>query len=132
MDGERRIERATVVVRDGRIVSVGAPAPSDAVAIDARGKFLMPGLADMHVHTWSEQDFPLFLANGVTLVRNLFGSPMHLDWRRRIAAGELLGPTIVTAGPIVDGKPPVWPGSDVVESKEDAERVVAAQKEAGY
>ncbi|HKE00213.1 MAG TPA: amidohydrolase family protein, partial [Planctomycetota bacterium] len=100
--------------------------------IDGRGKFLMPGLADMHVHTWSEQDFPLFLANGVTTVRNMFGAPVHLDWRRRIAAGELLGPTIVTAGPIVDGKRPVWPGSDVVADAEDAERVVAAQKEAGY
>ncbi|HKE00502.1 MAG TPA: amidohydrolase family protein [Planctomycetota bacterium] len=136
MDRERALEHQTVVVRGGRIARVDAasaiPLGDDVERVDGRGKFLMPGLADMHVHTWSADDFPLFLANGVTTVRNMFGAPVHLDWRRRVAEGELLGPTIVTAGPIVDGKPPVWPGSAVVESADQADAVVAEQKEAGY
>jgi imidazolonepropionase-like amidohydrolase len=92
----------------------------------------MPGLVDMHVHTWMESDQVLFLANGVTTVRNMFGSPLHLRWRDEIERGERLGPTIVTAGPIVDGDPPVWPGSRVVTTPDEARAAVREQAEAGY
>jgi imidazolonepropionase-like amidohydrolase len=126
----------TVVVRGQGIVAVADAAdvdlPAGVTRVDGHGKFLMPGLADMHVHTWSEAELTMFVAAGVTTVRNMYGDEMHIDWRRRIAAGELVGPTITTAGPIVDGKPPVWPGSAVVESVADADRVVAEQKAAGY
>lgn len=76
----------------------------------------MPGLVDMHVHTWDEEELVLFIANGVTTIRNMFGAPLHLAWRRRINAGELFGPTLYTTGPVIDGKPPYWPGSAVVET----------------
>jgi imidazolonepropionase-like amidohydrolase len=74
----------------------------------------------------------MFLLNSVTTVRNLFGSPAHVEWRDRIARGELDGPTMITAGPILDGDPPVWPGSDVVTTPEAARAAVQAQKAAGY
>ena len=126
----------TVVVRGGRIAAV-APSASITLApgmmtIDGTNKWLMPGLADMHVHTYAESDLALFLAAGVTTVRNMFGSEMHLALRGKIARGELQGPTIVTAGPIIDGNPPVWPGSTVLENPADAERIVTEQKAAGY
>ena len=126
----------TVVVRGDRIVALGPAAettvPEGATRIEGKGRWLMPGLADMHVHTWSPDDFPLFLANGVTTVRNMFGSEMQLGWRKQIEAGELLGPTMITAGPIIDGDPPVWPGSTVLTDPAQAEPVVLEQKEAGY
>jgi imidazolonepropionase-like amidohydrolase len=126
----------TVVVRGDRIVALGPAAdtavPEGATRIDGHGRWLMPGLADMHVHTWSTDDFPLFLANGVTTVRNMFGSEMQLMWRRQIEAGELLGPTMITAGPIIDGDPPVWPGSAVLTDPAQAEAVVLEQQQAGY
>ena len=102
------------------------------MVIDGTGRWLMPGLVDMHVHTWGASELTLFVANGVTTVRNMFGAPLHLTWRREIAAGERFGPTIVTAGPIVDGSPPVWQGSRVIQTPDDARAAVREQAEAGY
>jgi imidazolonepropionase-like amidohydrolase len=135
MDREQVLENWTVIVADGRIRELG-PAedvaiPEGATVIDGRGKYLMPGLADMHAHTWEEEDFPLLLANGVTTIRNMFGGRIHLEWKKRIAAGELDSPTIYTAGPIIDGNPPIWPGPGV-EDAAQARRVVAGQHAAGY
>jgi imidazolonepropionase-like amidohydrolase len=126
----------TVVVRNGRLAALGpadaAAVPEDSQRIDGRGRFLMPGLADMHVHVWDENDLFLFVASGVTTVRNMFGAELQLGWRKRIEAGELVGPRIYTAGPIIDGKPVVWPGSIELTDPERAADVVRAQKEAGY
>src|SRR4051794_231677 len=76
----------TVIVRDGRITSVGADAaiPRDATRIDGRGRFLIPGLWDMHVHLGIARAsaFPAFVANGVTAVRDLGGDLAEIDrWR---------------------------------------------------
>lgn len=135
MDGDRVLEGRTVLVRDGVVAAVGeeVAVPGGALRIDGRGRYLMPGLADMHVHNWYEEEHVLFLANGVTTVRNLWGAPMHVRWRREIEAGERLGPTIRTTGPIVDGAEPVWQeGAVVVTTPERAREVVADQKAAGY
>ncbi len=136
MDREVVLADHTVLVRDGRIAALGPAGalevPADAQRIDGRGRFLMPGLADMHVHVWDENDLYLFVANGVTTVRNMFGAPLHLDWRARIERGELVGPRIYTAGPIIDGAPAVWPGSTELVDPDEAAAVVAAQKAAGY
>lgn len=126
----------TVVVRGDRIVVVAPSAsiavPAGVTTIDGTNKWLMPGLADMHVHAFMESDLTLFLAAGVTMVRNMYGSNQHLAWRSQIARGERLGPTIVTAGPIIDGDPPVWPGSTVLVQPADADKIVAEQKAQGY
>ena len=142
MDEERLLEHQTVLVQEGRIVACGSVAdvvlPDDAVRIDGRGRYLMPGLVDMHVHyntsgpTMEPSFAVLFLANGVTTVRNMAGAPAYLAARNLIARGEGFGPAIYTSGPIMDGQPPVWPGSVVIETKEEAERSVAELKERGY
>jgi cytosine/adenosine deaminase-related metal-dependent hydrolase len=136
MDAERVLEHQTVLVRDCRIEAVRPVAdvvvPDDAERIDGRGRYLMPGLADMHVH-YNEPGFgALFLANGVTTVRNMWGWPAHVKARTRVEQGELLAPTMYTCGPIMDGRPPFWPGSAIIETTEDAERSVAEQKQQGY
>jgi imidazolonepropionase-like amidohydrolase len=125
-----------VAIRDGRIAAVApagrATAPSGARVVDATGKFLIPGLADMHVHWYDERYLGLFIANGVTRVRQMWGMPVHLDWRKRIEAGELLGPRFSISSPIVDGPHPFWPGSIAVSDPRAATEVVGTIKKSGY
>ncbi len=135
MDRERALPGHTVLVRGDRIVALAPSADVDvrlATVVDATDAWVLPGLVDMHVHLWSKRDLDLFLLNGVTTVRDLFGEPARVRWRDAIAKGELAGPTILTAGPILDGDPPVWPGSDVVTTADQARAAVQAQKQAGY
>lgn len=109
----------TVLVTDGRIARVGADQtvliPADATIVDARGRFLAPGLWDMHVHTLREDRLPsylpAFIAHGVTGVRDM-GAAAPLEqtkaWRDAINRGDLLGPRIVAAGKMIDGDPPTY------------------------
>lgn len=100
----RRNRRQTVLISGDRIVAVGRnlPVPRGATTIDLTGKFVIPGLADMHVHALDtdEVDPPLHLANGVTTVRVMSGDPRSYDWRDQIDAGTLLGPRMVVASQI--------------------------------
>lgn len=101
----------TVVLRGTRIVSVtaarSARVPAGARIVDARGKFLIPGLWDMHVHTsimGGRELLALYVANGVTGVRDMAGDWATLTaWRRDIARGKLVGPRIVASGPYLEG-----------------------------
>ena len=97
----------TVVIRDGRIAAIGDRTPPDAQVIDGRGKFLIPGLWDMHVHLSYARPsaFPALIANGVTTVRDMGSQLSEIDdWRARIGAGVLVGPRILRVGPIINGK----------------------------
>ena len=101
----------TVVIRDGRILrvepSAGVAPGKSAMVVDGSGKFLIPGLWDMHVHlSWATSSaLPALVANGVTGVRDLGSNLAEIDeWRTRIAAGLMTGPAIYRAGPILNGK----------------------------
>jgi len=98
----------TVTIRDGKIISVGHDAaPAGATIVDGRGKFLIPGLWDMHVHlSWTTGSaLPILIANGVTSVRDLGSHFTEIEnWRSLIAAGVLTGPRILRVGPILNGK----------------------------
>lgn len=131
MDAERILTGHTVVVRGGRIVAVGpvdaVDVPEDALRLAYDGTpYLMPGMADMHVHLDHavEDWLPLFIAAGVTTVLNLRGGPEHLVLRRRVHEENLLGPTIYTSGPFTN-----QPG---IQTPADAERAVRDQEAAGY
>ena len=125
----------TVVIIGDRIAEMGksgeiAP-PQNPATINATGKFLIPGLWDMHVH-WYEKDYlPLFIANGVTGTRQMYGVPMFQQWRKEIEAGQLLGPHMLIASPIVDGPKPVWPGSIAVANESEGRKAVIQVKQAG-
>jgi len=112
MDTESVLVGYTVVIDGDKIVAVGPSAdvnvPSGAAVIDANGAYLMPGLADMHAHLNVDPspDFMrLFLAEGVTTIRNLNALPDHLEWRDQVFRGERIGPTIYTSGPVIVGPP---------------------------
>lgn len=125
--GGRRLPDRTVVVRDGRIASIGIGAvPRDARVVEGRGKFLIPGLWDMHAHLGADGVatnvlFPLQIANGVIGIREMtsdcFARPgcagsMTIDtvrtWQRGIAAGRIVGPRIIASSPMLDGPTPTW------------------------
>ena len=136
MTSDTGVPHQSVIVRDGKIVAI-APTTQVAVhedskVVDGKGKWLMPGLADMHVHTWSESDLTMFVVAGVTTVRNMWGSDQHLEWKKAIAEGKRFGPTLETTSPILDGDPPVWPGSVVLTKPEEVDSVVAGLKGKGY
>jgi imidazolonepropionase-like amidohydrolase len=129
----------TVLVQEDRIVAVGPSKeviiPPGTQRIDGAGRYLMPGLADMHVHLEHFENpdvLRLFLASGVTTVRNMDGRPYILEWREKIAEGGLLGPTIYTAGPILDGDPPILPDNTIIRTAAEARGAVIAQDSAGY
>ena len=100
------VGNAHVLVLDGRIAQVGAGVPGDVPAgierIDAAGRTLLPGLVDVHVHVFDETELAASLAQGVTTVRNMGGMPFHLPQARRIEAGWILGPRLLTTGPILN------------------------------
>ena len=147
MDRERVLRGQTVVVRDGLISEVGdarrVRVPRGAERIDGRGKYLLPGLIDMHTHLFSDDDFPedlagdelaLMLANGVTTIRLMIGTPEHLTMRRRVEAGDLLGPRLYVASPEVTGRAPgggVFNGR-TVKTPGEARAAVRDFKAAGY
>jgi imidazolonepropionase-like amidohydrolase len=125
----------TIVIRGGRITEIGKSgtvhAPAGAHVVDATGKFMIPGLWDMHVH-WLHKDYlPLFIANGVTGIRIMWGAPLHHQWRREIAQGTLVGPRLAIASPIVDGPKPIWPGSTAVGTAAEGRQAVTQSKHEG-
>lgn len=106
--------------------------PLTAEIIDAQGRFLLPGFSDMHVHTYEITDLSLFLANGVTTVRNMWGMPEHLAIRQDIKKGTLSGPHLYTTGPLTDGESGYWPGSLILTAPAEVEEYVIGIKDAGY
>jgi imidazolonepropionase-like amidohydrolase len=134
MDRERVVANQTVIVKDGFVANIGNAAevkvPKGAEVVDGRGKFLIPGLADMHVHLTlaTKQSFSVLIANGVTTVRDMGGDLKLIDkWRTQIEKGLLIGPQIYRAGPYVDG-PKDAPDRLVVNTTEDSINAVEELK----
>lgn len=139
MDSERTLKNQTLIVRDGVIDQIGPSAevdiPNNALIVDGSGKFLIPGLVDMHVHVVDENELLLFAAHGVTTIRNLWGGlngTDHLGWRAQLEAGTMLGPTLYTSGPIMEGPPKTVPWMKVHEDPASAAAAVNQQIEQGY
>src|SRR5215213_3769381 len=142
MDKERVLQNQTVLVKNGVIVEIAKKVkiPKDAVRIDASGKYLIPGLVDMHTHLLSDgDDYPdsiaedelrVMVANGVTTTRFMIGTPEQLILRARSAKGEIIAPTIYVASPHLTGREQ---GNDfVVNTPEEARDAVRKSKAAGY
>jgi imidazolonepropionase-like amidohydrolase len=126
-----------VVVTGNRITAVGKTdriaLPEAARILDGKGKFLIPGLWDMHVHIAAESYLPLFLANGVTGVRDMhaFFPDTILRMRKAVREGKLLGPRLIVAGALVDGDKPFWPGSLIARNAEEGRQAVQTLKKRG-
>jgi imidazolonepropionase-like amidohydrolase len=141
-NGTETADRAVVFEGD-RIVAVVAsdalPATPPTRTIDGRGKFVIPGLWDMHVHFSDPPSPPLFIANGVTGVRVMWGNPQfgpkperfHHEWRDAFDRKEQVGPRMVIASNIMDGPHPIWPNSLALASPEEGRKAVDDAKADG-
>ena len=100
--------------------------------IDAKNKYLTPGLIDMHVHIWDRYELGLYLSNGVTAVRNLWGMPMHLRIKEDVNNDEIISPMFFTAGPKLTG--PEFIGDDNLQltNPTEAKEKVISYNERGY
>jgi imidazolonepropionase-like amidohydrolase len=137
--GGRVLPDQNVLIEGGRITRAGpwdsAKPPAGVKVVGARSKYLIPGMWDMHVHAaWPQIDeifAGLFVANGVTGVREMFGDMgIVRAWKKRYESGEAW-PRVVAAGHILDGPNPIWPGSTVAGTAEEARKAVDALHEAG-
>ncbi|MGD8174697.1 amidohydrolase family protein [Marinimicrobium sp. ARAG 43.8] len=134
MDENRVLEHQTVLVREGRIVSIDPASvvpPGGATVIDGKGRYLMPGLAEMHGHVpggdhpqYAQDVLFLYISNGVTLVRGMAGDEYHLTLRDKIASGEIDGPTLFAASP--------WLGQNNAGSEAQTRDVVRQYAELGF
>lgn len=140
MERENEVLRdRTVIVRDGRIASIGpsgsTEVPAGAARVEGAGRWLIPGLAEMHGHIpspnpqainpqWQEDVLFMYVAAGATTVRGMQGHPSHLPLRERVRAGEIIGPTLYLSGPAMSG--------NSVPDPATAERLVREFHDAGY
>jgi imidazolonepropionase-like amidohydrolase len=143
MAGESMLRDVSVLVRDGRVASIGkameVAVPPGTRTIGGRAKFLMPGLADMHVHLYSDDEAPdsvapdelgVMLANGVTTIRLMIGTPEHLALRREIEAGRVVGPQLWIASPQFTGRNDL--NCRVVKTAAEAKAAVDEVADVGY
>jgi imidazolonepropionase-like amidohydrolase len=133
MDSERVLADQTVIIRNNKIVAIGPRLKynKSAHVVNADGKYLVPGLAEMHAHVPPNDDLEsmkevlrLFALNGITTIRGMLGHPKHLELREMINKGEVLGPRLFTTGPSFSGSS--------IKTAADAEKLVREQKAAGY
>ncbi len=133
MDGESVLANQNVIIDDGTIARISADEeiPPQAEIINGEGKYLIPGLAEMHAHIPTaeagdlvNETLFLYLAGGVTTIRGMLGHPSHLELRSEVANGSTLGPHIYTSGPSINGF--------TAPSIEKVEEMVSEQKAAGY
>lgn len=132
----------SVIIVDGVIQAVGkaddlvnAPGVDAATltVIDGKGQTLMPGLIDAHVHLFDEAELAAYLSYGVTSIRNMSGMPFHLPLAQRIADGDILGPDLLTTGPILNSPGAnVQPGHHLVVTADEARAAVQDHYERGF
>jgi hypothetical protein len=135
MDKDVVLLNQDVVVKNGVIISIGPTAKlkynKDALVIDGKWKYLVPGLAEMHAHVPPIDDIEpmiavvkLFALKGVTTIRGMLGHPRHIELRSKIQSGEIIGPRFITSGPSFSG--------NTVKTPAAAATMVRDQKKVGY
>lgn len=137
MTGNQVLKNQTVVIKNGKITQIGdakkVKPSKNALKINAKGKYLMPGLAEMHAHIPVAQNNDdsnvretlfLYLSNGVTTIRGMLGNPYHLKLREQAAKGEVLSPRIFTSSPSLNG--------NSVPTAEEARAKVTQYQQDGY
>ena len=138
MKDSELIKDQNVLIENGIIQKIGTNIQNqNATIIDGTGKFLMPGLTDMHVHLYNNHPLKntwmiLLLINGVTTVRDMGGEPEKIVLKQRIIRNEILAPNLYQAGPIIDGKKDEYGLFAIAITQEQGRELVAQQKKSGY
>ncbi len=133
VDVARRADGTVWIDGDRIVAAAAADGEPPQTVIDGRGLYLMRGLTDMHVHLWDQVELGAYLAHGVTQIRNLSGMPFHLRLAQEIESGAVVGPRLVTSGPILNSA-----GANFqiiherVETADEARAAVRRQHAAGF
>ena len=122
-----------VYIKDGVIKSISENIDVKGIeVVDAKGKYLTPGLIDMHVHVWDRYELGLYLSNGVTAVRNVWGMPMHLRIKEEVNDEEILSPTFLTTGPKLTGPEFIGDDNFNLSNPIEAKEKVISYQDRGY
>lgn len=126
----------SIYLKEGKIVAFGPDGslkvPESCQRIDGKGHYCMPGLIDAHSHIWYDGENKLLLAKGITAARVMWGEQSLLRVNNKIVKNQLIGPTLYCTTPIIDGNPPVWPGSFILDSVHQVEPALQKMKDFGY
>lgn len=127
------LRNRTVLVENGIISKIATLIEeNDLEIIDGQNQFLSPGLIDMHVHVWDKQELGLYLANGVTAIRNLWGMPFHLRIKEEINNHKLISPFFYSSSPKLTGKEDLGDDKVQISSPEEARELVQSYHKRGY
>jgi hypothetical protein len=127
------LKNKMLYIKDGIIEKIADTiSVENAQIIDAKNKFLTPGLIDMHVHVWDEYELGLYLSNGVTAVRNLWGMPMHLRIKEDIDNQKIFSPSFFTTGPKLTGREFIGDDNLNLYSPDEAKQKIKSYKAKGY
>lgn len=125
----------TILIENDRIKDIvddSIKIPATYKVIDIQGKFVTPGLIDMHAHIFDRSDLPMYLGYGVTTVRNMMGFPMHLRWRDQIKSGEYPGAVLITSSPTINSGSDKSPFHNNINNVKEGIAAVKKYKERGY
>ncbi len=127
------LKNKMILIKNGIIEKIESEISNENIPIfDANGKFITPGLIDMHVHVWDSYELGLYLANGVTAVRNLWGMPMHLRMKKDILNNKIIAPSFFTTGPKLTGTEFIGDDNLNLTSPEEAKEKIISYKKRGY
>lgn len=127
------LKNKMILIKNGIIEKIESEISNENIPVfDANGKFITPGLIDMHVHVWDSYELGLYLANGVTAVRNLWGMPMHLRMKKDILNNKIIAPSFFTTGPKLTGTEFIGDDNLNLTSPEEAKEKIISYKERGY
>ncbi len=127
------LRNKSVWIKNGVISKIAEDIDAgDMAVVDGNNKYLLPGLTDMHVHVWDDYELGLYLSNGVTAVRNVWGQPMHLRMKAAITQDKILAPMFFTSGPKLTGPEFLGDDNQQLFSVGEAKDMVVIIKNKGY
>lgn len=133
MSADTILTNQSVLVKEGIIEDIADSIYIDGIdVIDGNNMFLSPGLIDMHIHIWDKQELGLYLANGVTTIRNLWGYPLHLRIKEALKNQEIIGPMFFTTSPKLTGEKDFGDDKVQVSTPEKAKELVRQYKKRGF
>lgn len=135
MNNDSILYNKNLYIENEKIVNITSDtiiATKDFEQIEAKGKFVIPGLIDMHAHIFDRSDLPQYLSYGVTTVRNMMGFPMHLRWKEQLKNNTLPGSNLITATPTINSGDKAGPFHKTFESTNDAALIINEYVDQGY
>jgi Amidohydrolase family len=135
MDSNRVIYNQNIFLNQGKIVNITSdtiPINNEYKILEAKGKYILPGLIDMHAHIFDRTDLPQYLSYGVTTVRNMMGFPMHLRWKKQWESNQFPGSRLITASPTLNSGNDTGPFHKNIDTPDEARLAVEKYADAGY